>query len=99
MNRAKQTAKDQYGQFLALGLADWAREHPAHTGAEAVLELVLAGRSGTVRKGAVDLAAVMGRTDILAELTRSDPDSGVRNRAAKRLGVSPGQGTLFDQTG
>ena len=73
-----------------MGLADWACEHTSHPGAEAVLDLVLAGRSGAIRKGAVDLADAMNRTDLLEKLARSDPDKEIRNRAFKRLGKSPG---------
>jgi hypothetical protein len=98
-SRAEKKAKDAYGQFLALGLADWARERVTHVGAEAVLDLLLAGRSGAVRKGAVDLAAAMERIDLLEEMARTDPDRGVRDRALKRLGRSPGQGDLFGREG
>jgi hypothetical protein len=99
VGRAEKKAQYAYGRFLALGLADWACEHVAHTGTEAVLDLLLAGRSGAVRKGAVDLAAAMERIDLLEGMARTDPDRGVRDRALKRLGRSPGQGDLFGREG
>ncbi|MEZ4236816.1 MAG: hypothetical protein R3F59_11810 [Myxococcota bacterium] len=85
IERVKAADGEDSGAFVALGLADWAGTEVAHPGAEAVLALVLAGRSGALRKGGVDLAAAMGRWAVLERVAGEDADAAVRKRAAKQL--------------
>jgi len=76
---------DGAGRFCLLGLLDWMCGNPGHAQAGVVLELGLGGKDGPPRKAAAELAAAMGRADVLDDLARNDPDRGVRARAEKLL--------------
>lgn len=87
--RIRRDTDEGAGRYRTLGLLDWMHGNPGHAQAGVVLELGLGGADGPLRKAAAELAAAMGRTDVLEDLARHDPDKGVRARAKKLL-ASPG---------
>ena len=80
--RAMTEAGDVTGQYLTLGLVDWATRHLDHALAPDVLATAVKGRTGPVRQAAAMLAAAMGRLDVVEHLAGADPDAGVRRRAS-----------------
>lgn len=85
LERIDEDPASRAGAYLLLGLADWSREHLANPRVEAVLERLLVGSGGNLRKSAVDLAARLGQSTVLEHLSRADPDAAVRKRATSAL--------------
>jgi len=97
----RRSAKDEQARWRALGLLDWLTEHPDHPTAAEAVSVARGIARADVRKAAADLAAALGRWEVLEGLARSDRDKGVRQRAEKLLtsrkgsGWPGGQGQLF----
>jgi hypothetical protein len=96
-------SKDEQVRWRSLGLLDWMAAHRDHPRAGEAMAVGRQVSRADVRKAAADVAAALGRWDVLEALERDDPDRGVRQRARKLLTSmsgrrgSGGQGDLFER--